>query len=203
MRSLIAFLAFLILSIPAHAETATPGGAITVTPAVVDTGETATVTLSSSGFFDLADVQDGQISIRPNDSVTNPRIVSATAQRLTLSFQIAPDARPGFRSLLIRNNAGATIVAVDIAFHLGPHVCRPACQSPQRCENHVCTGCSPPCGDNERCEGTVCQPVSRCDPPPCSIGFICKNDRCVRPRRCNPPCQIGQFCNDGVCQRQD
>jgi hypothetical protein len=37
MRSLFAVLAFLVLSIPARAQTATPGGAISVTPAGVPT----------------------------------------------------------------------------------------------------------------------------------------------------------------------
>ena len=203
MRSLIAVLAFLIFSIPTRAETAIPGGSITVTPTAVDTGETAVVTLSSSGFFDLAEVRESQISIRPNDNVTNLRIVWATAQQLRLSFQIAPEAQTGPRSLLIKNNAGATVVAVDIAFQPGPHICHPACQSPQTCENNVCTGCSPPCGENERCEGTICRPVFHCDRTSCPIGLICKNDRCVQPRRCDPPCGTAHFCDDGICKKAD
>ena len=158
--------------------------AITVSPTMVDTGATSEVTISAPGTFDLGAVQKGQISIRPSDGVSNLRIVFATAQQMRLSLAVSDAAETGVRSLLIKDSAGATIVALDIALRLGPNVCRPACQAPQTCANNVCIGCNPPCGEGKRCVGTVCRPIS---PPP--------------PPVCRPACQPPKVCNDfGRCE---
>src|SRR6202008_4838052 len=127
---------------------------ITVSPTMVDTGATSEVTISAPGTFDLGAVQRGQISIRPSDGVSNLSIVWSTAQQMRLSLAVSDAAETGVRSLLIKDSAGATMVALDIAFRLGPNVCRPACQAPQTCANNVCIGCNPPCGEGKRCVGT-------------------------------------------------
>jgi hypothetical protein len=171
-------------------------GSITVAPAVVNTGGQATVTLTSSGFFDFSEVLESQISVRPANGISNVKIVWASAQQLRLSFNVAEDATTDqVRALLIKNNAGATIVALDLAFRLGTNICRPACVAPQRCDNNVCIGCSPACAAGERCEGTVCRRADAC---PCSVGAFCDNGVC-RPNQsgppiCQPPCGVGHEC---------
>jgi hypothetical protein len=157
-------------------------GVITLAPTVVDTGTSSRVTITASGFFDLAEVTESQISFRPGQGVSNIQIAGATAQRLVVTFDISEDAALGTRTLLIKNNAGATVVALDIAFNLGSHICRPACELPQRCSGNVCVGCRPPCQDP----------------------LVCRGNFCVRPTppQCTPPCRPPFFCNDfGQCER--
>lgn len=157
-------------------------GSISVFPNIVDTGTSPAVTISASGFFDLTEVQQSQISIRPSQGVSNLKITWATAQQLKLSFTLAEDAAIGVRTLLIKNNSGETIVALDLALRLGPHICRPACPSPQTCVGNVCVGCRPPCPEGKTCVGSVCRP------PP-------------RPPICIPPCPSIQICNEfGRCE---
>jgi hypothetical protein len=158
--------------------------AITVSPSIVDTGTTSEVTISAPGTFDLGAVQESQISLRPVSGVSNLRIVWATAQQMRLSLTLSDAAEPGVRSLLIKDSAGATIVALDIALRLGPSLCRPACQAHQTCSNNVCIGCDPPCADGESCVGTICRPIT---PPP--------------PPVCRPACRPPKVCNDvGQCE---
>jgi hypothetical protein len=135
-------------------------GSITVAPNVVDTGTSPRVTISASGFFDLSEVTESQISIRPSQGVSQLQITGATAQHLTLSFDLAADASIGTRTLLIRNNDGATVVALDLVFRLGSHICRPPCELPFRCSANVCVGPPPP------------PPPPQCRPP-CRPGFFC------------------------------
>jgi hypothetical protein len=158
-------------------------GTISVTPTAVDTGTTARVTITASGFFDLGDVRESQIGFRPSQGVSDIQIAGATAQRLVLTFDLSEDASTGTRTLLIRNNAGATVVALDLVFNRGSHICRPACESPLRCVNNVCVGCRPPCRDDLVCRGSVCV---RPQPPPC-----------------DPPCRSPPFfCNQfGQCEK--
>jgi hypothetical protein len=157
-------------------------GTISLSPIAVDTGTSARVTITASGFFDLGEVRESQISIRPSQGVSNIDIAGATAQRLVLTFDLSEDASIGTRTLLIRNNAGATVVALDLVFNRGPHICWPACESPLRCVNNVCVGCRPPCRDDLVCRGNVCVRP----PPPV----------------CNPPCREPFFfCNEfGFCE---
>jgi hypothetical protein len=139
--------------------------------------------IAASGFFDLGEIKESQISLRPGDGVSKLTIVWATAQQLKLSFALAADAAPGVRTLLIKNDAGATVVALDILLRTGPTICRPACQPPLTCQSNVCVGCDPPCGEGERCVGTICRPAA----PPVF---------------CNPPCRPGETCNaNGMCER--
>lgn len=145
-------------------------GSITVSPNIVDTGTSPRVTITASGFFDLSEVSESQISIRPSQGVSQIQITGATAQTLTLSFELAADAAVGTRTLLIKNNDGATVVALDLLLRLGPHICRPPCELPFRCSANVCVGPPPP------------PPPPQCRPP-CRPGFFCSEfGQCERAR---------------------
>src|SRR5262245_61039171 len=76
--------------------------AFSISPSIVGTGTTPTVTITAPGSLDLAAVQDNQIVVRPGDGVSDIRIVWATAQQLKVSFVISEDAATGVRSILIK-----------------------------------------------------------------------------------------------------
>jgi hypothetical protein len=159
-------------------------GTITVTPDTVATGGSATVTLNTSGFFDLSVITEAQIGIRPGTDVSNIQIKSQTAQHLVLSFDIADTAVPGTRTLFITNSQDETVVALDLVFKVGVNVCNPKCVSPKFCRNNVCVSprppppqCNPECDDDHRCVGgrcvDLCQP--HCRPPT----PFCEGGRCT------------------------
>jgi len=58
---------------------------ISVTPNTVNTGASNTVTITTSGFFDLSQVTPSQIQLRPADGVSNFAITEQSAQHLALS----------------------------------------------------------------------------------------------------------------------
>lgn len=138
---------------------------ITVSPGVIETGTETNLTIGASGSFDLAEVGDPQISLRPNDGVTRIRIREATGQRLILSVQLERRTRTGTRTLLIKNNEGRTVVALDLVVRIGSHICRPSCNAPLVCQENVCgvssspiqpVPCNPPCGPSQACEFGRC-----------------------------------------------
>jgi hypothetical protein len=185
-----AFVTLLILLGLAGAPSSqVPSASITVEPDKVDIGTTATVTLFSSGFFDLSEVNLSQVGIRPKDDVSSLRIESATAQRMKLSFKISSEASVGVRTLFIKDRKGtANVVALDLAFKLAPHVCRPACAGHTSCKNNRCepdpTICTPACGACQRCVANSCRPLT-CNPP-CNKDAIppeaCECGICVKLR---------------------
>src|SRR5262245_29042936 len=63
-----------------------------IAPSSVGTGSTAEVRITAPGSLDLGAVQESQIVFRPSDGISNVRIVSASAQQLTLSFKIDEEA---------------------------------------------------------------------------------------------------------------
>lgn len=144
---------------------------ITISPNIVDTGKTNTVDLSVPGFFDLSQVDLSHIGMRPNQGVSNVRINNATAQHMSLSFDLSPDTATGTRTLFVNNSSGANVIALDLVVKIGSDICRPACTSPARCVNNACvTPVTPPPS-----------PPPRCIPA------------CVSPRQCiDGRCQIPQ-----------
>lgn len=158
---------------------------ISVSPSVVETGTSPTLTLTSSGFFDLSEVRVPQVGIRPDEGVLDLKITSATAQRMALSFKLSEAASPGVRTLFIKDRNGVTVVALDLVLQRGAHICRPACEPPKRCRNNQCVLdpdiCIPDCKPCERCRNNICVAL-RCDPP-CREGanppVICECGVCV------------------------
>jgi len=153
-------------------------GTISVTPTTVDTGATSTVTITTSGFFDLSQVKPSQIQLRPADDVSNFTITEQSAQHLVLSFDVADIAAPGTRTLSISNSSGGPSVALDLTLKLGPNVCNPSCVAPAYCQSNQCVTNTPPAQCNPACEGSS----------------TCKNGQCVDD--CNPHCGFGQACVD-------
>jgi hypothetical protein len=157
-------------------------GVITVSPDRVATGGSATVMLSTSGFFDLSVITEAQIGIRPGNGVSNLQIKSQTAQHLTLSFDIADTAAPGIRTLFITNSQDETVVALDLVFQPGPNVCNPSCVAPKFCRNNVCVApvqtiphtCNPECDEDHQCVNgrclDLCRPHCRAPTPFCDHG---------------------------------
>jgi len=160
------------------------GGSITVSPNVVDTGTSSMVTISASGFFDLSEVLEPQIGIRPSQGVSNVQIESATAQHLVLSFQLARSTIPGTRTLFIKDSHGTTVVALDLILKRGAF-CEPDCQAPLVCRDNVCV--SPP----------PSPPPFGCHPP-CEDGLVCRGNRCIQ-LQCRPACRPTQICENGRC----
>lgn len=160
-------------------------GSISVSPSTVETGTSPTLTLSTSGFFDLSEVAPSQVGIRPSEGILDLQIKSATAQRMELAFKLSDAAAPGTRTLFIKDRNGVTVVALDLVVKLGAHVCRPACEPPKHCRDNQCildpNICTPGCEPCQRCRNNVCADL-RCNPP-------CKGTTV------SPP----EFCECGLC----
>ncbi len=169
------------------------GGSISLSPTEVETGTSPTLTLTTSGFFDLSEVRLPQVGIRPNQGVSNLKIVSATAQRMVLSFDLSGDASPGTRTLFIKDRRGGTAVALDLVVRRGPNICRQECVPPRVCTNNRCqlppNVCDPACTSGQVCRNNRCIPDPDFCDPPCNdkICARCVNRRCVTPR-CSPAC---------------
>jgi hypothetical protein len=154
-------------------------GVISVTPNTVNTGASNTVTITTSGFFDLSQVTPSQIQVRPADGVSNFAITGQSAQHLALSFDVADTAVAGTRTLSISNSSGGPSVALDLTLQLGPNVCNPSCVSPAYCQSNQCVTPTPPPPDcNPACEGSS----------------TCKYGQCVD--KCSPHCGVGKVCVD-------
>jgi hypothetical protein len=163
-------------------------GVISISPDTVDSGGPASVTFSTSGFFDLSQIRIAQIGIRPGNDITNLKIERQTAQHLTLSFQVAGSAATGVRTLFITNSQDDTVVALDLTINLGANVCNPACTGSQVCRNNVCVAqggggggihqCSPACGEDTHCVNGRC--VDFCNPHCSGATPFCVAGRCSR-----------------------
>ena len=151
-------------------------GMISVTPNIVNTGASDTVTITTSGFFDLSQVTPSQIQVRPADGVSNFAITEQSAQHLALSFDVADSAAPGTRTLSISNSSGGPSVALDLTLKLGPSVCNPSCVSPAVCQSNQCVTHTPPPQCNPACQGES----------------SCVNGHCVD--SCKPHCTGGMVC---------
>ena len=145
------------------------------------------MTLTSSGFFDLSQINVGRIGVRPADGISGIAIVSQSAQHLTLSMLIAGTATAGTRTLFILNSQDETVVALDLTLNVGQNVCNPSCTSPAICRNNTCVTpppptpppvCNPACDEEATCVSRN-QCVDRCSPH-CGAGLVCRGGRCVR-----------------------
>ena len=74
---------------------------VRVSPASVDAGATATLVIAANGTVDLS-----QIGVRPDNGIANIKILSQSAQRLTLSLDVAESAAKGVRTLFIDDAQG-------------------------------------------------------------------------------------------------
>ena len=124
---------------------------VSVSPASVDAGATATLVIAANGTVDLSGVAGSQIGVRPDNEIANIKILSQSAQRLILSLDVAESAAKGVRTLFIDNAQGAEIVALDLQVAVPGNVCVPHCRAPAHCENNECV--FPP---RDPCEDVSC-----------------------------------------------
>lgn len=117
--------------LPANAEP------ISMSPNRVSAGTSPTLTITSSPFFiNLAQLNAPQLGVSPSTDISNFRILSATPDRLTLSFDVARTAA-GERTLEIKLSEDVT-VSIRLSVEGDPLVCSPACVSPRVCEQGRC-----------------------------------------------------------------
>jgi hypothetical protein len=155
---------------------------LSVSPNTVKPGATpvvTTLTVSSTGFFDLSQVRASQIGINPRDGISNIQVGNAAPRQMTLSFTLAGNAAAGDRSLSF------TVDEVTISLKLKVVRDQPVC-SPRNC--------APP----KTCEGGVCV-APKCDESTCSKPRTCHGFICRLGRVCTPRCRNDQFCDDGRC----
>ena len=102
---------------------------IDIAPVPVMTGGTATLTVTSRTGFDLSHVGPAQVSISPDDDIGPITVTQASAQSLTLSFEVLNSADPGNWTLNIRANDttvhGTFAVAQGPAIRISPPIKNP------------------------------------------------------------------------------
>jgi hypothetical protein len=159
-------------------ELAQTQSGVSVSPASVDAGATATLVIAANGTVDLSGVTESQIGVRPDNGIANIKILSQSAQRLTLSLDVAESAAKGVRTLFIDNAQGAEIVALDLQVAVPGNVCVPHCRAPAQCEDNVCV--SPP---RDPCEDVSCGAGNKCCGDEPNVGeHVCK----PRSQECTP-----------------
>jgi hypothetical protein len=110
---------------------------ISISPREIKAGTSPTLTITSSpSFINLAQLNAPQLAISPATDVTNFRIVSAAADQLTLSFDLARTA-VGNRTLNIKLSDDV-VVTINLVLDRDPLICSPACVAPRSCENGRC-----------------------------------------------------------------
>src|SRR5262245_23598869 len=77
-------------------------GGLRITPPPIPAGSSPTLSIASFGGFDLTGVTAAQVTIDPNDGVSNINVSALTASSLNLSFALAACARGGQRTVTIR-----------------------------------------------------------------------------------------------------
>lgn len=83
--------------------------ALGISPLVVSAGSLCTLTITSSGDFDLSGVGAAQVGINPATGISNLTVSNQSPSRLTLSFKVASDVPTGTRLLtIIANNVSAS-----------------------------------------------------------------------------------------------
>ncbi len=130
---------------------------VSVSPASVDAGATATLVIAANGTVDLSGVAGSQIGVRPDNEIANIKILSQSAQRLILSLDVAESAAKGVRTLFVDNAQGAEIVALDLQVAVPGNVCVPHCRAPAHCENNECVFPTP-----DPCEHASCEAGEKC-----------------------------------------
>jgi hypothetical protein len=165
------------MSRPIELAQAQPG--VSVSPASVDAGTTATLVIAANGTVDLSGIEGSQIGVRPGNGIANIKILSQSAQRITLSLDVAENAAKGVRTLFINNAQGTDIVALDLQVAVPGNVCLPHCVAPAQCESNVCV--SPP---PNPCENVPCGAGNKCCPDTPAPGLhVClpSTQRCPNP----------------------
>jgi hypothetical protein len=149
---------------------------VTVSPTSVDAGATARLVIAAHGTVDLSGIAASQIGVKPDDGIANIKILSQSAQQLTLSLDVAETVAQGVRTLFIDNAQGAEIVALDLQVAVPAGLCVPHCVPPAQCENNACV--SPPC------DGVSCGAGNKCCGDTPEVGeHVCvkTNEKCPNP----------------------
>jgi hypothetical protein len=114
---------------------------IGISPPAVAAGSSSTLTVTSSGCFDLSGVDLGQVSISPSDGISNMAVANQTATQLTLTFSLAAGPA-GTRTVTIRSSNATASASFAVS---GGQICTPN----QECCRRVggpdssCTSCAP------------------------------------------------------------
>jgi hypothetical protein len=133
-RFVIAPIMIILASLFCLAANAEP---ISISPGTIKAGTSPTLTITSSpSFINLAQLNAPQIEVSPATDVANFRIVSATADQLTLSFDLARTA-VGDRTVNIKLGDNV-VVTIKLALERDPRICSQACVGPRICENGRC-----------------------------------------------------------------
>jgi hypothetical protein len=161
-RSFVALIATALLIFVTTLAQADP-----LTPSTVTAGTSPTLTINSSGFFDLSKVTSSQITISPSSGVSNLQIGAATPASATVTFNLSAKAPAGARMLVI--NAGDVNVSLKFTVQSATsntNKCSAAnCRPPKFCnDNGVCARppvCNPRCRSPKVCveksSGNVCE----------------------------------------------
>jgi len=131
-----------------------------ITPTTVTAGTSPTLTINSSGFFDLSKVNSSQISIMPASGVSKLQISNATPTSATVTFDLSSSASAGTRMLVI--NTGDVNVSLKFTVASDRNKCTLAnCRRPRVCEDDKCVlppRCDPACRPPKVCVKTnVCE----------------------------------------------
>jgi hypothetical protein len=176
-RSFVALVAIAFLTLSISLAQAQP-----LVPNTVKAGTSSTLTVNSSGFFDLSQVSASQISVSPGTGIANIQISNATPLTATLTFDIASTATAGPRMLVI--NAGDVTVSIKLLVAPGAApVCNSNnCRPPRVCDGDICV---------LECSAVNCHPPRFCDDNGvCSLPPVC-NPRCRPPQECLPGNRCG------------
>jgi hypothetical protein len=172
-RSFIALVATAFLTLLVSQAQAQP-----LVPNTVTAGTSPTLTINSSGFFDLSQIPASQISVSPGTGISNLQISNATPLSATVTLDIASTATAGPRMLVI--NAGDVTVSIKLQVAAGA---APVCSS---------SNCHPP----RVCDGDAC--VLECGPTNCRPPRFCNDEGfCTLPPVCSPRCRPPQQCMPG------
>jgi hypothetical protein len=110
---------------------------ISIFPREIKAGTSPTLTITSSpSFINLGQLNAPQLEVSPATDVTNLRIMSATADRLLLSFDVAKTA-VGDRTLNI-NLSDDVVVTIKLFLERDPLICSPNCVAPRICQHGIC-----------------------------------------------------------------
>ncbi|HYW62394.1 MAG TPA: hypothetical protein VE865_04245 [Bradyrhizobium sp.] len=131
-----------------------------ITPTTVTAGTSPTLTINSSGFFDLSKVTSSQISISPPSGVSKLQVSNATPTSAAVTFDLSSSASAGSRMLVI--NAGDVIASLKFTVASDRNKCTPAnCRRPKVCEDNQCIvphRCVPACRPPKVCvRDNVCE----------------------------------------------
>jgi hypothetical protein len=136
-----------------------------VTPTTVTAGTSPTLTINSSGFFDLSKVTSSQISISPSSGVSKLQIGNATPVSATVTFNLSSSASAGARMLVI--NTGDVNVSLKFTVQSDRNKCTPSnCRPPRFCDDDKCVRplvCNPRCRPPQECVKNG--PVNVCKTP--------------------------------------